>query len=136
MSMQPVNPYAEYEKDIQDAYEGGVTKEDAEKFAAKFLTAQLKVGAELAKVDLDARMKKSGSKAAKGGVYLEEAARGDKKPTEATLSALVDKSKLVRDAQDALDRAEVKREELQNYLNVFREAHIFFRKLMGDTYSG
>lgn len=114
-------------KAIQDAYEASPTLDEAEKLAALFLDAQLRVGTELKSADLDARMRKSGLKAIKAAVYLEEASRGDKKPTEATLTAKIDSSELVIQEQQALDNAEVYRDELQNYLSVFRDGHIYFR---------
>lgn len=115
------------EKDIKNAYEGGVTVDDAEKLAAKFLDAQIQVGNELSTVDLDARMKKQGLKAIKAAVYLEEAGKSDKKPSDVFLAAKVDSSPLVDEAQKAFDSAEVTRNMLDNYLSVFRESHIYFR---------
>lgn len=114
-------------KAIQNAYESSPTLDEAEKLAAMFLDAQLRVGAELRSVDLDSRMKKSGLKAVKAAVYREEATRGDKKPTEAMLTALIDSSELVVGSQVQFDEVEVIRDELQNYLSVFKDAHIYFR---------
>jgi hypothetical protein len=119
--------YAELEKDIKDAYETGVTVDDAERLAAKFLHAQLQVGNELRAVDLDARMKKTGVKAIKAAVYLDGAKKGEKKPSDVMLEAQVNMSELVIGEQNDLDRAETERDQLQNYLNVFHEAHVYFR---------
>lgn len=119
----------ELEKDIQNAYESSPTIEEAEKLAAKFLIAQLSVGAELAKADLDARMRKTGLKAVKAAVYLEAATKGDKKPSDVLIGAIVDSDKVVSETQDGFDRAEVYRNEFENYLSVFRDAHIYFRTL-------
>lgn len=119
----------ELTKDIQDAYEQGVTLEQAERLAAKFLGAQITVGEELRKCDLDARLKKSGLKAAKAAVYLDEATKDVKKPSDVMLGALVDSNELVLGEQKRLDEAEVLRDELQNYLNVFRDGHIYYRSL-------
>ncbi len=119
----------ELEKDINNAYESSPTIEDAEKLAAKFLSAQIAVGKELQVADLDARMRKSGLRAIKAAVYLENAAKGDKKPSDVLLNALVDTDKLVLGEQEAFDQAEVHKNQLDNYLNVFQNAHIYFRAL-------
>lgn len=119
--------FKELEKDIKDAYEQGVTLEQAERLAAKFLAAQITVGEELANADLDARMKKSGVKAIKAAVYLDNATKGDRKPSDVLLAAIVDSDSTVHKVQEKLDEAEVQRNSLENYLSIFREAHIYFR---------
>lgn len=127
--MTKLSFYEELEQNIKSAYESAVSPEEAERLAAKFLLAQLEAGRELAALDLDSRMKKTGLKSLKAAVYLESCSKGEngKKPTEATLAALVDSDKLVCQEQVAYDTAEVERDKLDNYLNIFREAHIFFR---------
>lgn len=112
---------------IQRSYEEGVTIDEAERLAAKFLHAQILISGELRTVDLDARMKKTGVKAVKAAVYLAEVQAVERKPSDVLLSAKVDVSEEVEVAQRELDTAEVYRDELQNYFNVFREAHIHFR---------
>lgn len=119
--------FEELTADIKNAYESSPTIEEAEKLAAKFLHAQLLVSSELKMLDLDARMKKSGNKAIRAVVYLNEVKQADKKPSDTMLQMIVDDSQIARDAQDELDVAEVKRNEYENYLSVFKEAHIFFR---------
>jgi hypothetical protein len=115
------------EQKIQDSYMGGVTLEDAEKLAGEFLYAQIKVSEELKKASLDARMRKSGIKAVRAGVYLKTVKENDKKPTEAMISALVDTNPVVQEEQDLYDAAEVNQEELERYYNIFQNAHIHFR---------
>lgn len=115
--------------EIQRSYESGVTVEEAEKLAGKFLHAQMVIIDTLRTADLDARMKKSGLKAVAAAVYMEAATSGEKKPTEAMLSAMVDRSKMVVDTKSALDTAEVEYNTLRNYLDVFKEAHIHFRTI-------
>lgn len=117
----------ELSADIQRTYEESVTIEEAEKLAAKFLSAQLMLTSELQKADLDARMKKSGTKAVKAAVYLEEATKTDKKPSDVMLNNLVDSNELAAGEQERFDQAENYREMLQNYFNVFKEAHIYYR---------
>jgi hypothetical protein len=112
---------------IQAAYTEGVTMEEAEKLAARFLLAQIQVSEALKKVDLDTRMRKVGVKSIKAAVYLDEAKKGDKKPTEAALSALVDSNILVIKEQNSFDQAEVDRNELESMLSVARDGHIYYR---------
>lgn len=117
------------ETKIQSSYEEGITMEDAEKLAGEFLFAQLKVSTELKKNDLDSRMRKSGVKAIRAAVYLDAATKGDKKPTEAALSAIIDSDKLVIGEQRSFDEAEVERDNLERYYDVFGQAHVYFRQL-------
>ncbi len=128
--------FVECEENIKEAYEHGVAPPHAIKMAARFLHAQIKAGEVFKDADLDARMKKAGLKAIKASVYLGEAGKSEKKPSDVMLSALVDQHEKVRAAQKDLDTAEVYRDEIQNYLNVFREGHIYFRKIGGDTFNG
>jgi len=114
---------------IQDSYDEGITMEQAEKLAGKFLFAQMQIAEKLSRSDLDARMQKTGVKAIKAGVYLQEATKGEKKPTESMLSALVDSDEAVVKAQDMLDKAEIRRDELENYFSIFKEAHVHFRTI-------
>lgn len=121
------------EADIQAAHEGSTTLEDAERLAAKFLTGQIKVAEELKKADLNTRMRKSGLKAIKAAVYLEAATKDPKKPSDTLLLALVDMNEIVIKEQEAFDAAEVYKNQLENYLNVFNNAHLYFRALMRGT---
>ena len=117
----------ELQADIISAYESSPNLNEAEKLAAKFLNAMIETGKELQSCDLDFRMKRSGLKAIKGAVYLEAATKDAKKPSDVLIAALVDTDKLVISAQEAADAAEVYKNQLENYLSVFREAHIFMR---------
>lgn len=112
---------------IKNTYESGVTMDEAERLAAEFLGAMLSASEALKSSDLDARMRKSGTKALKASVYLREATKGDKKPTESMLSALVDSNTVVQEEQDAVDSAEATRDALERQYNIFREAHIYYR---------
>lgn len=123
-------------KDIKKAYEAPVTMEEAERLAAKFLGAQLSVAGEMQIVDLDARMKKSGTKAVKAAIYMEAATKGDKKPSDSFIQSVVDMSEITASSQNELDEAEVTRDALQNYYNVFKEAHIFFRGIAKGNFNG
>lgn len=126
----------ELEKSIETAYNDGVTMEEAEKLASKFLYAQLQITKELKDRSLDARMRKAGVKAIRAGAYLEAASKGDKKPTEAALAAIVDSHPIVQKEQDALDLSEVSREELERYYDIFENGHIFMRGVAKGTFGG
>jgi hypothetical protein len=124
----------ELENDIKEAYEGNVTIPDAEKLAAKFLGAQMVLARELSIIDLSARMCKSGVKAVKAAVYLNEAGAQEKKPSDVMLNAKVDSNELVEKSQKDLDEAEVERDLLDNYAHVFKEAHVYFRGVCKGKY--
>lgn len=115
------------ESKIVSTYESGVTLETAERLAAEFLHAQMQVSIELKTASLDAKMRKSGMKALRATLYLSECQKGDKKPTEATLSSLLDSNELIQGEQQALDTAEVNKEEFERYYDIFVNAHIYFR---------
>ncbi len=117
----------ELENAIANAYEAGTSLDEAEKLAAKFLFAQIKVSEELKKSDLDTKMRKSGVKAIRAAIYLDGATKGDKKPSDVLLQAQVDMNDLVIGEQNAYDIAETDRDELERYYNIFREGHLYFR---------
>lgn len=121
---------------IQKSYESGITIEEAEKLAGKFLNAQIQVANELQKVDLDSRMKKSGVKAVKAAVYMEAAIKTDKKPSDVMLEQLINKNEIVASQQELLDIAEVEKDKLYNYLSIFREAHIHYRSIAKGSFGG
>lgn len=117
------------EAKIQSSYEDGITMENAEKLAGEFLFAQIQVSNELKRTDLDSRMRKSGMKAVRAAIYLDSATKGEKKPTEAMLAATVDSNDLVMGEQKGFDEAEVERDNLERYYDVFGQAHVYFRQL-------
>lgn len=121
---------------IKAAYESGVTASEAEKLAAEFLHAQLTVSTELAKRDLDARMRKSGVKAVRSAVRTEEVKKYDKKPTESALDDVINLNSTVQTEQDALDTAEVERDELERLYDIFHESHIYFRGIAKGNFNG
>ncbi len=124
------------EEKIKAAYESGVTMEEAERLAGEFLSAQITVAEHLRNKDLDARMRKTGLKALKAAVYLDEVKKNEKKPTEAALTAVIDSSDLVVGEQGAFDEAEVDRDQFQNYLNIFNQAHHYFRAISKGSFGG
>lgn len=116
------------EAKIISIYENGTTLDEAEKLAAEFLHAQMAVSEELKSKDLDSRMRKSGVKALRAAIYTASATVVDgKKPTEAALAALIDSNELVAGEQNAFDEAEVNRDNLERYYDIFCNAHIYCR---------
>lgn len=124
------------EKEIQDSYTNGVTVVEAERLAGNFLHAQIKVSEELKSLDLDARMRKSGVKAVRAAIYMEAATKTDKKPSDVLLEATVNMNELVQGEQDSLDKAEVERDHLERYYNIFQQAHLHFRNIAKGTFGG
>lgn len=124
------------EAKIIASYEMGVSLEEAERLASEFLAAQLRVSAELKTSDLDARMRKSGIKAIRAEAYIRAATRGDKKPTEAAISAELDSDRDVLHHQNLLDEKEVNRDELERYYNIFQNAHVHYRNVAKGTFGG
>jgi len=121
---------------IQDSYTQGVTMEQAERLAGEFLHAMMRVSTELKTVDLDSRMRKSGVKAVRAAVYLDTVQSSDKKPTEAQITSLIDTSPEVNQSQDGLDKAEVDRDDLKRYYDIFQNAHVFFRGIAKGNFGG
>lgn len=115
------------EEVIIRTYESGTTLDEAERLAARFLSAQMSVSSALRDLDLTARMAKSGVKAVRAAVYLSEVQKADKKPSDVLLAAIVDSDEIVSSEQTRLDTAEVDRDDLERYYNIFREAHIYYR---------
>lgn len=126
----------ELEDIIKMSYENGVTLEEAEKLAARFLYEQMKVSDELKKLDLDARMRKSGVKAIRAAIYMEAATKDPKKPSDVMLEAIVNIHELVQGEQNELDKAEVERAALERYYDIFANAHIFFRTIARGNFGG
>lgn len=125
------------EKKIQNSYEQGTTLEEAEKLAAEFLHAQISITDELKAKDLDARMRKSGLKAVRAALYTKLASNPEgKKPTEAAIDAMITSETLVQSEQDELDKAEVERDRLERYYNIFQNSHIFYRGVAKGQFGG
>lgn len=118
-------------KDIQDkikeTYEKSITIEQAEEFAAELLYTQMLLSSQIKKADLDRRMKRTGLKSIRAALRLEIASKGEKKPTEATIDAMVDSNELYVGEQNRFDEAEVNTEELERIFNIIKEAHIYYR---------
>lgn len=119
----------ELEAEIEKSYSEGVTLEEAERLAGKFLVAQLQVSRELQKADLDSRMRKTGVKAIRSAVYLNIVKNAEKKPTESQIEATINVDDIVSKEQESFDIAESSKAELERIFDVLINAHIFFRSL-------
>ncbi len=115
------------EQDIKKSYEVGCTLEEAERLSAKFLHGMLSATKELKNVSLDAKMRKSGTKALKAALYLDKVKKSDKKPSDTLLNNIVDASGLVQVEEQQQYEAEENKEELERYFSIFKEAHIYYR---------
>lgn len=125
---------AECRRIITEAYESAVMMSDAELHAARFLGMQMLVADELAKADLDSRMRKNGVKALKAAIWFDAATKDEKKPSDKQLDATVDKDPKVQDEQRAYDGADARREALYNWLGILKDGHIFFRGIAKGKY--
>lgn len=121
---------------VKEAHTTGVTMDQAEKYAARFLGAQLTIAAELAGLDIDARMKKNGMKAAKAQAYLDICRASDKKPSDVYIEQEVTLNSTVCTTVDMFDRADARKENLTLYLGIFKDAHVYFRGIAKGTYNG
>ena len=124
----------ELETVVKNAYEKGVSLEEAERLAAKMLGAQMVIAKELEVVDLDSRMKKNGVKTIKAAVYMEELTKHEKKPAEGFLEHAINLNKLVGDEQSAYEKVDARKDALNTYLSIFREAHIYFRTVSRGSF--
>lgn len=117
--------------DLQDklraVYEEGITLDEAEKRAAEFLNAQFAISSEIARMDLDCRMRKSGVKAIRAAIYLEEVQKADKKPSDTLLEQIVNSNEIVQGEQERLDTAEVELGHIQRVFSILKDGHIFTR---------
>lgn len=125
----------ELETIIQGAYENGVTMEEAERLAARFLFAQIKLSEALKERDLSSRMRKSGVKAVRAALYTDIKSKADK-ITEAAITALLDSNELVSGEQTAFDEAEVERDELERMFDICSQGHVYFRQVSKPAFGG
>lgn len=124
------------ENKIIATYEEGVSLTEAEKLAGEFLHAQIVVSNELKKADLNSRMRKTGLKALRSALYLDAATKSDKKPSDTYLDNVITSNELVSGEQNALDTAEVERDDLERYYNIFQNAHIHYRGIAKGSFGG
>lgn len=124
------------EQKIKSSYESGTTIEEAEKLAAEFLGAQMRVSTELATSDLDSRMRKSGVKAIRAAIYMDAATKDPKKPSDVMLQAIVDLNEVVQAEQAEYDKKEVNKSELERLYDIFVNAHIYFRSVAKGNFNG
>lgn len=63
----------------------------------------------------------------RAAIYTDICSKADKKPTETAIECAINLEQVVQTEQNGLDSAEVDRDALERYYNIFREAHIFYR---------
>lgn len=124
------------EEKVREAYQNGVTQEQAERLAGEFLEANFQLAEKLKMAELDARMRKSGLKAVKGAAYLEIVQKSERKPTEAQITAMLDTEGMINKEQENLDKAEVECNFLERIYSTCQNAHVLYRKISGGTFSG
>jgi pyruvate/2-oxoglutarate dehydrogenase complex dihydrolipoamide dehydrogenase (E3) component len=132
--MNKTSNFESLKKVIERAYQEGVTVQEAEKYAAQTLLARMEIAENLRALDLDARMKKHGVKAVRGQAYLEEVGKHEKKPTESMLEASVNLNELVKAEETEYAVAEVNSDYAHALLDIFKDAHLYFRSIMKGTF--
>ncbi len=126
--------YEQLKAEFERAYNGDITIDEAERLAAKFLSARMNTADEIKAASLDARMRKRGLKALKSTVRQQEISKHDKKPTEGQLDDTVNTNQMVQGEERGFDEAEVEVEHLETYLDVFKDAHVYFRGISKGRY--
>lgn len=121
--------YKNLEKKIIESYTEGVTLDAAEKLAGEFLEAQIRISEELTKLDLSARVHKAANRQNRAEVFVKEATKGDKKPSDTLLNALVESDEIVKSSQAEQDFAEAERDEIDRLFSIFKDAHLHFRAI-------
>lgn len=121
---------------ISMTYTQGVSLDDAEMLAAEFLHAMMILVPKIREKSLDARMKKSGLKAIRAGAYHDIVSKADKKPTVDALEHALTIDPSVISTQEQYDIAEVDKDELERYYDIFREAHLYFRGIAKGSMNG
>lgn len=126
--------YETIKAQIMLAYEEGVSIPEAEKLAALTLAARIEIAEEIKSTELDAKMRKQGVKALRGKEYLTIVAAEEKKPTEAMIAAKIDSSADVNAEEEQLALAEVNASHLKSMLDLYKDAHLFFRQVCRGTF--
>ena len=131
-----MNHWSDLKEQLQRSFESGVSMEDAERWAARCLSAQLDISQELMSADLGARMRKNEYKTMRAKVYLDAVQSADKKPTEAALEAIIATSAEVAATQNAFEEEENASEALERLYDILRDAHIYYRGIAKGAFGG
>jgi hypothetical protein len=121
---------------IENAYNEGISIPDAEKLAARTLTARLELSDEIKSAALDSKMRRNGVKVVRANAYMDEITKHDKKPAEAFLENAVNLSPEVNEEENSYAEAEAELSRLIAYLDVFKDAHLYFRTIMKGSFEG
>lgn len=122
------------EEKIVDSYTTSISMEGSERLAGEFLRAQLLASKELKNLDLDSRMRKASVKSLRAVAYKEASTTSDKKPTESALEHVINSHPVVQKEQDEYDKSEANKSELERYLNIFQQAHHYYKGLSKGEY--
>jgi hypothetical protein len=125
---------ADLELKVRDSYGQGISGQGAQDLAGEFLAAMFQLSDLMGDADLDTRMRKSGLKAVRAGVYMEAATADVKKPSDTFLNELVAAHPHVLELQKAYDEAEVELAELERVFGILKECHVHFRKKSGEGF--
>jgi hypothetical protein len=121
-------------QEIVKAYEQGVTIVEAERLAALTLHARLLLSDEIKVIDLDAKMRRNGVKSVRANAYMEELSKHDKKPAEGFLENAVNLNQEVLNEEISFFEVESERNRLESYLDIFKDAHLYFRQICKGTF--
>lgn len=126
----------ELKQSIASASNEGVSIPEAEKLAAKTLTARLALADEIKTLSIDARMRKNVVKVVRSNLYLDLVSKAEKKPTETHLESVLNIDNEVRAEEAAYINAESELQRLETYSDVFKDSHIFFRTVAKGSFEG
>ena len=102
----------------------------ADKTAALFLTAQMKVSFLIEDVEMKARQSKNEITRLEGEKYFEhKTSNSDKKTTENMTASYVSKSPDIVEAKKENDQFEADLKKWNYVMGILKESHIFFRNL-------
>lgn len=119
---------------IESAYSEGVSIAEAEKLAARTLLVRMELSDEIKSASLDTKMKKHGVKAVRAAAYMAEIAKHEKKPAEGLLEHTVNLSEEVAGEEQVYAEAEANLDRLASYLDIMKDAHLYFRQISKGTF--
>lgn len=128
--------YDELKEAIKKATDEGVSIPDAERLAAKTLTARIELSEEIKTQAIDAKMKRLGVKAVQAETYKKATEGVEKKPTEAALIHTINLNPEVIQEEINHAEAEAELEYKQSLLEIFKDAHLYFRSIMKGSFEG
>lgn len=119
-------------KELETAYKGECTPEHAERNAALFLIAQIRLASYISNIELVAKTAKSEVERASSEKYFEykkESANTSPKLTEAALEHAILKDKSILDLKKDLYQSESDMKKWNYIFSTLSNGHIFYRNL-------